>query len=457
MKTNRPLTVAALLLSMFMAATEATVVGTAMPTVIADLGGIHLYGWVSAAYLLTTTISVPVYGKIADVIGRKPVLLFGIAMFLVGSSASGFASTIVMLIVARAAQGLGAGAMQPIALTIIGDIFDMEERGRVQGWFSAVWGIAGIVGPLLGGAIVAVLSWRWVFWINIPFGVMAMVILVRAFAEAPTERKDKPPIDRLGALVLTLGSLALLLGASGEKPWLTVPIGALLLLAFVPIERRAIDPVLPMSLLTERMMSITTISNVLLGAIMSGALTFVPLYAQNVLGGTPTEAGAAVAPMLVGWPISSTIVSRLLTRTGFRTPILLGSLIVGASLAFFAAGMSPETSHRFIQVWMFVLGWGMGMISTSLLIAVQFSVSWGQRGVATATTMFSRSLGGALGTGALGGVLAMRLGEELSPNASILGRALSPIFWIVLAFGLANVLAVAFYPRRSRQASEVSA
>src|SRR3954468_10350892 len=243
MKTNRPLTVVSLLLSLSMAAMEMTVVSTAMPTVVGDLGGIHLYSWVFTAYLLTSTVTVPLYGKLADLYGRKPVLLFGIAIFLVGSMASGLAPSIGTLIAFRALQGLGAGAMQPTTLTIVGDIYNLEERSRMQGVFGAVWGVAGLIGPLLGGIIVKYLSWRWVFFINVPAGVAAAGLLMASLHENVEHRRRS--LDLAGAFFLTLGRTALLFGVhGGRSAAIGLPVAPLALIVFFVGERRAPEPVL---------------------------------------------------------------------------------------------------------------------------------------------------------------------------------------------------------------------
>ncbi|MFL5441574.1 MAG: MFS transporter, partial [Myxococcales bacterium] len=289
MKTNRPLTVVSLLLSLSMAAMEMTVVSTAMPTVVGDLGGIHYYSWVFTAYLLTSTVTVPIYGKLADLYGRKPVLLAGIAIFLVGSMASGLAQGIGALIAFRALQGLGAGAMQPTTLTIVGDIYNLEERARMQGVFGAVWGVAGLIGPLLGGIIVKYLSWRWVFFINVPAGIAAAMLLVVALHEEVEHRRHS--LDLAGAGVLTLCLVALLFGThGGAASAIGLPLAVLSLFVFFAIEKRSAEPVVPLDLFRGRVMAVATAAGALVGAGMISMVTYVPLYVQGVLGGSPTEA-----------------------------------------------------------------------------------------------------------------------------------------------------------------------
>jgi MFS family permease len=473
--THRPLTVAALLLAMFMAAMEATVVATAMPTVIAELGGIHLYGWVGAAYLLASTVSVPLYGRLADLRGRKSLLMGGIALFLVGSAASGLAESIGTLIAFRALQGLGAGAVQPVTLTVVGDLFALRERGKVQAYFGAMWGIAGISGPLVGGLIVHELSWRWIFFINLPFGLASMAVLAFAYREPP--RRERGAVDWAGTLALTAASVSLLLGASGVASAVLVPAGAALTLAFVALERRAGEgAVLPLALLGRRTLAVPSLSAALLGWAMMSALAYAPLFVQGVLGQTPTAAGAAVAPMLVGWPIAATLTGRRLAAVGFRGPVRLGAVFIAASLFAFAWVVAARAPMLAMQAAMFGFGVGMGIASTSLLVGMQSSVGWGQRGVVTAINMFARSMGGALGVGALGSVLAAGLGGALSPEAvakllgperdrsalagatgeavNALAGSLTTVMWTLAAVGVLNGLVVLFYvePPRAPEA-----
>ncbi len=455
----------------FLAALEATVVVTAMPTVIAELGGIHLYGWVGSAYLLASTVSVPIYGRLADLYGRKPVLLGGVALFLAGSAASGLARGVVALIAFRALQGLGAGAMQPVTLTVVGDLYSLRERGRVQAYFGAVWGVAAIAGPLLGGLIVRALSWRWVFFINLPFGLVAMAVLAFAFREGA--RRVEGSIDWVGALALTASSVALLLAASGYAPAATGAAGVLLAAAFVALERRAGEgALLPLGLLGQRAMGVAGLSAALLGCAMMASLTYAPLFVQGVLGAGPTEAGAVVAPMLVGWPIAATLTGRGLSRTGFRGPVRLGAAVIAIALVAFAWSVSARAPAWAMQAAMFAFGVGMGVANVALLVGAQSSVGWGQRGVATAINMFARTMGGALGVGAMGSVLGARLGDALPPEAiakmlgperdrsalagvtaaatEALAGGIGAVMWAIAALGLVNVLVVLFYPEPPR-------
>jgi len=286
------------MLSMAMAAMEMTIVSTAMPTIIGELGGLHLYAWVTASYLLTSTVTVPLYGKLSDVVGRKPVLLGGISLFLVGSIACALSGSVPVLIAARALQGLGAGAMQPMSLTIVGDLFDIRERARVQPWFGAVWGIAGLAGPLLGGLIVKHLSWPFVFWINLPFGVAAMAVLSFAFREEVKRRAVK--VDFLGAALLAAAVVSLLVAVEGVRTGPLLALSLVTAVLFVVVERRAPEPVVPLDLFTTRVLGLGNLLAAILGGIMIGLATYVPLFVQGVAHGSPTEAGGAITPMVVG-------------------------------------------------------------------------------------------------------------------------------------------------------------
>jgi EmrB/QacA subfamily drug resistance transporter len=407
-----------------MAAMEMTVVSTAMPTVVAELGGALHYAWVFTAYMLTSTVTVPIYGKLADLHGRKPWMLVAMALFLGGSMASGQARTMTQLIAFRAIQGVGAGGMQPLALTIIGDIFDIEERAKMQGLFSAVWAIAGLAGPLLGGVIVAALSWRWVFYVNVPFGVASALVLSYSLVEDVERRAHR--LDFAGAGVLGAAVVALLLGTDGVIPFVLLPASALCAIAFVMIERRAAEPILPLALFAQRALAISSALSAAAGAAMIGLVTFVPLYAQGVLGATPTEAGATIAPMAIGWPIASAVSGRLITKLGFRTLVRVGMAGVGAAAIALALLIGHGATQMELRVASAAFGVGMGLSNTALVIAVQTSVGFAQRGVATASTMFFRNIGGTVGIGVMGVVLARALLGSGAASAELVSRILGP-------------------------------
>jgi EmrB/QacA subfamily drug resistance transporter len=467
---SRAAIVLGLVLALAMGALEATVVSTAMPSVVGDLGGIELYAWVTTAYLLTSSITVPIYGKLADVYGRKPVLLFGITVFLLGSLASGLSATMTQLIVCRAVQGLGAGAMQPVAMTVVGDIFDVSERGRIQGVFGAAWGLFGMIGPAVGGFCVKHLSWRWVFTMNLPIGLAAMAILIATLHEDVAHRRHR--IDVLGSFLLMAGLSALLLATSGAVPGAAVwagPTAALLLVLFIVVERAAPEPVLPLPLFARPIMRNTALSGAIIGGAMVATTTFIPLHVQAVLHGTPTEAGTAFTPMLIGWPLASMASGRLLTKVGFRPLIRLGlglTALAGLGLPLVGARYGL---HGF-QFVTGLFGVGMGLSNTALVIAVQSSVGWEQRGIATASTMFFRTIGGALAVSGMGGVLNAALGSDptishdvasrvLSPEgvrgldpatlahvATALGRGLGIIFWLIAAGAVAAFVNSLWFP-----------
>ncbi len=469
-QTRRGLTVFALILALAMGALEATVVATAMPTVIGDLGGIHQYAWVANAYLLASSVTVPIYGKLADIYGRKPILLFGIVVFLLGSAASGAATSMTQLIVFRAIQGLGAGSMQPMALTVVGDIFNLEERARMQGIFGAAWGLFGLVGPMLGGVIVHYLSWRWVFYVNIPFGVAAAAIVTGSLHERVELRSRS--LDFLGAALLSGGVIALLLaaGRAGGAAGAAAPAAAILLAAFLLVERRAAEPVLPLLLFTRPVILVSNLAGAIIGGAMIATLTYVPLFVQGVLRGSPTDAGSAITPMVIGWPIASAVSGRLIPRVGFRPLIRLGLAVTAASAVALALFGTGDTLNQ-IRLTALAFGVGMGLSNTALLIAVQTSVDWRERGIATASTMFFRTIGGALAVGVMGGVLNASLARDPSIPAEAASRLLSPegirgmdpalaerlghaltigldkVFWIIAGLGIAGFLVTLWFPK----------
>ena len=410
MSTQRTILITAgLMLSLFLASMESTVVSTGMPTIVSQLGGLESYSWVFTAFMLASTTTVPLYGKLSDLFGRRPVFVAAMAIFLIGSALCGLATTMPQLIAFRTIQGIGAGGLLPLVFIIIGDLFSLEQRARLQGLFSGVWGISSITGPLLGGFIVDQASWQWIFWINIIPGLAATAIVWFAWIDrARAHDAPKRSIDYAGALLLTAGAVALLmsltdLGASWALPTLA---GALALFgALVWVEHRASDPVLPIGLFRDRMFLVACGHGILAGCAVFGGATFVPLYVQGVLGTSATEAGAALMPMLLAWVFSSILGTRLLLRLGYHTIALAGmvALVIGAFPLMF---LDTQTNRLLLMASLGLMGFGMGFSIPAFLIAVQSTVERSKLGTATSTLQFSRSIGGAFGIGIMGAILS---------------------------------------------------
>src|SRR5437764_4901775 len=420
-KKTKIIVTIALMLGMSLAALDTTIVGTALPSIVGKLGGITLYSWVFSAYLLTSTSTVMIYGQMADLFGRKPFFLFGTAVFLIGSIASGAAQSMVQLIIFRAIQGLGAGAVLPIVLTIIGDIFALEERAKVQGLFSGFWGLSGIIGPVLGGFIVDHFSCRWVFYINLPFGLLSAFLLIVSLKEN-VERK-KHSIDYLGTLTLTVGIVALLfalLQGGVTWAWTSLPSLGLFALAIVLIvlfllqEARAPEPILPLTLFTNRIITISSIGGVILGVVMFGITSYVPLFVQGVRGGTATSAVVTLAPVFIAWPIAATLRGKLILRYGYRLTAVIGALLVTIGVGLVTLFQASSTLSSILVV-MLVIGTGLGLMSTAFIISVQNAVPWNVRGVATASTQFFRTIGGTVGVAVMGTILNLQMASRFSP------------------------------------------
>ncbi len=409
--TDRLAVTVAVILATFLAALDTTVVGTAMPTIIGTLGGLALYSWVFSSYLLTSTTTVPVYGRLADIYGRKPIFIVGALLFLGGSVLCGAATSMEQLILFRALQGLGAGAVLPVSITVVGDIYSVQQRAHIQGLLSAVWGISAIVGPAAGGLIVDHIGWRWVFYVNLPFGILSILLFALYLHEGIAHQRRS--IDYAGAAGLTIAVSLLLLGllelgqtGSGLplSSWSLLAAGALLLGLFLWHETRIAEPLLPIPLFRNRVLSVSYGANFLLGTTLMGFSSFVPPFVQGVLAGTAVSAGATLAPMSIGWPIGSTLCGRVVLRHGYRPVVLLGTgLILAGSLLMATVGQG--TSQLFLMAAMFVTGLGLGFGTTSFLVAVQSSVGWGQRGIATASVQFFRSMGGAIGVAIMGALM----------------------------------------------------
>ncbi len=416
------------MLGLFLGALESTVVGTAMPTVIASLGGLHIYSWVFSAYILTSTVTVPLWGRLSDLYGRKRFILAGIAIFLVGSALSGAATSMGQLVLFRALQGLGAGALLPLGMTIIGEIYSLEKRARMQGLFSGVWGLASIIGPLIGGFITDHLSWRWVFYINIPFGIAAALLIGLALVE-PRDHRKRVSIDYAGAITLTLLA-TLLLVTLGQQDWgIFLKLGllsvcALLVFVFLAVERRASEPIVPLSLFRHRIFSVSSANGFFVGMAMFGSLSFIPLFVQGVIGTTATEAGTALTPFMLCWVGFSIVGSRLILKIGYRPTALIGvGLLV---LGFWGlATLNAQATRLAVMGYLAIAGAGMGFSMVTLLIAVQTSVPRDQLGIATSGTVFFRSIGGAVGVAVMGAVLSTQMNSQATQLPE-LGSLLPP-------------------------------
>jgi EmrB/QacA subfamily drug resistance transporter len=418
------------MLAIFMAAVEATIVATAMPTIVADLGGFGLFSWVFAAYLLAQAVSTPLYGRLADLYGRKPIFIAGAAVFLIGSAACGFTRSMLLLVVFRIFQGLGAGSIQSIAITIVGDIYLPTERARMQGWLSAVWGIAAIVGPALGAFIVQHLHWAFVFWINLPIGVVAIAIIAFSLKETIAKRAHR--IDVLGSALLMLGMGALLMvvvqarSLDASVAILLLAVAAVALALLILCERRAAEPIVPFRMWNKRIMAIGNAGSLILGALLMCVVVFLPTYIQGVLAHGATVAGAIVAIQSVSWSVGSIIAGRVMTRTSYRTSGVTGALalIVGTSMLIALNQNSGLPHLAFAAV---LVGLGMGFCNQTFLVAIQSNVGWNDRGVATASILFLRTIGQTLGASLGGAILNFGVEHLTATPDQILNQLLDPI------------------------------
>jgi EmrB/QacA subfamily drug resistance transporter len=484
-RTKRPFVLAAVMLAMFMGAIEATIVSTAMPAIVSDLGGFSLYSWVFSAYLLMNAVTVLIYGKLSDLFGRKPIITIGIILFLAGSVLCGFSQSMEQLILFRLIQGLGAGAVLPLATTIVGDIYTKEERAKIQGYLSSVWGISAISGPAIGGLLVEYVSWHYVFWINIPLGLLSITALWLFLHE--DVKKEKHKIDYPGAVLLTISisTLMFVLVEGGVRiPWdsplaISLLVTALVFFGlFIMQERRASEPMMPFEIWKVRSIFIANIVSLTTGVMLIGISSFLPAFVQGVMERSPTVAGFTLTTMSIGWPIAATIAGRLLLKIGYYKTSLIGGLSLVAGSIFFVT-MGTESGPVWAATGSFFVGTGMGLTSTAFIVSIQSTVEWNQRGIATAANMFMRNLGSTLGAALLGGILNssikqylenkdntkadldvvnMLLDEEKrsslsAPLRETLQSGLTfSLHWVyagVLFFALVSLVLILFLPRKS--------
>jgi EmrB/QacA subfamily drug resistance transporter len=427
-RSERGPVLGALMLSTGLVALDSTIIATAVPSIVRDLGGFSQFPWLFSIYLLTQAVTVPLYGKFADVVGRRPVMFFGIAVFLLGSVLCGVAWSMPILIAARAIQGIGAGAIQPMSMTMVGDMYSVEERARVQGYVASVWGISAVLGPTLGGVFSEYLSWRWIFFVNLPLGAIAAWMLARHFREDITHRKHR--IDYAGAVLLTIGcSLAILGLLEGGVAWawgsaqsiVIFTAGAVMLVAFVFVEKRAAEPILPLWVFRHRTLTGGNLVALTVGALMMGLSSYIPTYVEGVLGTGAVVAGFALAALTIGWPLAATLSGRVYLRIGFRDTALLGSAVI-VSGTVVGAFLGPQSAVWTVAAACFIVGVGLGLSSSPTLVAVQSVVGWDRRGVVTGTNMFCRSLGSAVGVAIFGAIANATLADRFAhPPARVAG------------------------------------
>jgi EmrB/QacA subfamily drug resistance transporter len=448
---------AGLMLGMLVAALNQTIVATAAPSIVADLGGVDHYSWVFSAYVLALTVTIPLYGKLSDLYGRRPFFVLGIALFSTGSVLAGLAPTFELLIAGRAVQGLGAGGLIPLAIAVIGDIIPPRRRGKWQGLTSGVFAVSSLLGPATGGWIADNTSWRWAFFVSLPVAVVALVVVWFGFGKR--ERTERHAFDVVGAVLLAgAAASGLYAAASGgvDHPWTSPLVVGLLLLsavfaaAFVLWERRADEPVLPLELYRDRTIAAAQIALFIVGAAAFGTIMIVPLFVQNVLGESATQSGAVLTPLMFGWISGSVLAGQFVSRAGRYRPVLLAGPPVMATGFLLLSGMGVGSTTGETIRNVFVVGFGVGLVMQTFIVVVQNAVPRRMMGVATASAQFSRMVGAAVGVTVMGAIMASRLGSESARAAepTELANAIHPAFLVGLALATAAFLVTLFLPHR---------
>jgi MFS family permease len=447
-RSERGPILAAVMLATSLVAVDATILATAVPSIVRDIGGFAQFPWLFSVYLLAQAVSVPVYGKLSDLFGRKPVVLWGIGLFLLGSIMCGVAGSMMLLIAFRVVQGLGAGAIMPTTITIVGDLYSVAERAKVQGYIASVWGVASVVGPALGGVFSQWVSWRWIFLINIPLCLLAAGMFARAFHERLD--RSRPRIDYRGAILLTTGLTLVILGVlEGGQAWAwdspasiaDLTVGAIALVAFGFVERTAAEPMLPLWVFRRRLLVATGLTSAGVGAILLGLSSYIPLYVQEVLGTGPLVAGFALATLLLGWPLIGASI-----------------VVVGSTLLL---TLGRHSSVYQVAIICLLIGVGMGLTAPPTLVAAQSSVGWGERGVVTANNIFLRSLGSSVGVAVFGAIANATVGAGALRSGSIdpgrLTIAVQRIFLGIAIVAVLMLIMVALLPRQERPGTDDAA
>jgi EmrB/QacA subfamily drug resistance transporter len=417
-------------LAIFMVSVEATIVATAIPTIVGDLGGLRLFTWVFGIYFLTQAVGIPIYGRLADIYGRKNLLVVAVTLFLLGSILSGFAHNMVMLIVYRGLQGLGGGGVQPLASTIVGDIYTGKERARVQGYLSSVWGISAVSGPLLGAFIVQHVGWPTIFWVNVPFGILCAAIVVRFFDERIERRPHR--IDYAGSFLLAAGTgtLMFVLVMAGTLPAITATLLAvlavLLIAALIAHELHTAEPMMPLRLFRIRVIAVANSANFAMGALAMGITAFLPTYVQGAMGLSAISAGATLGVMSAAWTVGALIASRLLAYSTYRATALTGSSMLVAGSACLI-GLQPGSGIWWAIAGAALIGLGFGYVNLVFIVTTQAVVGWEQRGAVTASNLFMRQLGQAIGTAAFGAVFNLGLYARIPDAGDVVTQMMEPV------------------------------
>src|SRR4051794_7232212 len=418
----------AVMLGLFLGALDQTIVGPALPTIVTQLSGNDYYVWAITIYLLTSTISVPFWGKLSDIYGRKPIFMIGIVIFLVGSALSGLSQNMAMLILFRGIQGIGAGSLFPVALAVIGDLFTPQERGKYQGLFGAVFGIAFVAGPLIGGFLTENLSWHWIFYVNIPIGIVALIVIQRLLPTVKTKSATRN-FDLVGGVIFTISMVFLLVGLTNKQfsDWTEPTVGGFILigivgsLLFILAESRAKEPIVPLHLWRSRTYSASMVSTFFAAFAFFGAIVFLPRWFQFVEGFSPTNSGLAALPLMIGLIGSSIISGLVVSRTGRYKWLLVASISVMGVATLLMTQLTSDTPIPVVWLWMFIAGLGVGPTFSVFTIVIQNAVPFRELGVATSNLTFFRQIGGTVALAFVGTIFGTTFAEKLPTSFATAG------------------------------------